>query len=407
MQADSSLPIGQRIKKHRERIGMSQPVLGGLIGKSKEWVKAVENGRLKEPKLPVLVQIAQALGLRDLADLTGDGYAVSVSMFAGERHAALGLVQEALTEFRLTPPDHQTSVGHLAERLRTAWDVRHRSPDHRTQLGILLPDLLRDAQAAARARGDDRRTARKILAGTYQLADFYLAYQPSPELVWLVADRGMSEGIESDDPYVIACSAWAMVQALRDAGRWDEAISLARDAADRIVPYIERDSTADDWRGIVGALEAEIAYVHARTGRHGEAWAAWERADRYADRLGPAYRHVQTSFSRPVMQAHAVTLGVELQRPGEALAAANKFDADEIVSVPRRARHMIEVARAHAERKQSTAVLALLDKSERTASETIRYNGFAKSMIRELQARPPSGMREDVADLARRVGVAA
>jgi hypothetical protein len=36
--------------------------------------------------------------------------------------------------------------------------MRHASPDHRTQLGTLLPDLLRDAQCAAHASaGEDRR----------------------------------------------------------------------------------------------------------------------------------------------------------------------------------------------------------------------------------------------------------
>jgi hypothetical protein len=162
----------------------------------------------------------------------------------------------------------------------------------------------------------------------------------------------------------------------------------------------------DDWRGMLGALEAEIAYVQARRGRHGEAWAHWENADKIARRLGPEYRHVQSSFSISVMSAHAATLGVELRRPGEALRAANGFDADDIASIPRRARHLIEVARAHDQRDERHAVYALLDKSERTAPETIRYNSFAREMLLGLANRPPSGMRDDVRDLIQRVGLA-
>ena len=41
--------VGQRIRHHRERAGMSRPVLGGLVGRSAEWVKAVESGRLLAP----------------------------------------------------------------------------------------------------------------------------------------------------------------------------------------------------------------------------------------------------------------------------------------------------------------------------------------------------------------------
>ncbi|GAB2755210.1 helix-turn-helix domain-containing protein [Amycolatopsis magusensis] len=399
------LPVGKRIYRERDRIGMSRAVLGGLVGKSAEWVKAVENGRLQVPRLPMLLRIADALGLNDLAVLTGNGYAVPVTVFAGERHAALSDVQAALTEYRVTPTDRPPNVAHLAIRLRDAWMVRHSSPDHRTRLGSLLPGLIRDAQMAARTiRGEDRRDARRVLAGVYQLADFYVAYQPAPELVWMVADRALTEGQEADDPYVIAGGAWAMVQALRDSGRWDEAVSLAADAAGQLRPYLE--TGPDDWRGMVGALEAEIAYVHARRGRHGDAWAHWERASEVAQRLGPGYRHMQSSFSQAVVEAHATTLGVELRRTGEALRAADRFDPDSIPSLARRSRHLIEVARAHHQRGEKSAAWALLNRSERTASETIRYNGFAREMLLDLRKRPPSGLREDVHDLCARVGIA-
>lgn len=385
---------------------MSRPVLAGLLGRSSEWLKAVENGRLQPPRLPMLLRIARALDLKDLAELTGNGYAVPVSVFAGEQHSALSDVQAALTDYRLAPPTSPASVRHLEERLRQAWVVRHSSPDHRTQLGALLPDLIKDAQGAARTGGDGRRQARRVLAGVYQLADFYVAYQPAAELVWMVADRALSEGYAADDLYVIACGAWAMTQALRDSGRWEEAIALARTAAEQLTPYLDRDATPDDWRGIHGALYAEVAYVHARRGRHGDAWANWEKAGATARALGPRYRHTQTSFSMPVVAAHATTLGVELRRSGEAVRAAHSFDADLIVSVPRRSRHFIEVARAHFQREESVAALALLDKSVRTAPETIRYNGYARQILHSLMAKPPSGMRADVNDLCERVGLA-
>ncbi|MFD4351056.1 helix-turn-helix domain-containing protein [Nocardia sp. NPDC058518] len=167
-------PIGLRIKRHRERAGISRPVLGDRINRSPDWVKQVENGVLQTPKLPMLLAIADALGLADLAELTGNGHAVSVNLYAGAKHAALGDVQAALTDFRRPLPGRAHNVGHLAERLRLAWEVRHASPDHRTQLGVILPSLIRDAQEAARARGPVRREARRVLAGVYQLVDFFV-----------------------------------------------------------------------------------------------------------------------------------------------------------------------------------------------------------------------------------------
>lgn len=385
---------------------MSRAVLGELVGKSDEWVKAIEKGKQRAPGLPMLLQIADVLGLDDLADLTGNDHAVAVTVFAGERHAALTNVQSALTNFRMSAATRPINLAHLELRLSTAWGIRHSSPDHRTQLGVLLPDLIRDAQIAART-SEDRRTARRVLAGVYQLADFYVAYQPAPELVWLVADRGMEQGYEVDDPYVIACSTWAMVQALRDSGRWEEGIDLALDAIKGLSPYLERDNTPDDWRGISAALDAEIAYIWARRGRYGNAWSAWERADGMASKLGPNYRHVQTSFSQPVMAAHATTLGVELRRSGEALRAANGIDPSAIASLPRRSRHLIEVARAYAQKGEPAAALGMLIKSEETAPETIKYNGYARDILLSLLKTPPSGMRTDVRELSQKVGIRA
>src|SRR6266496_3087129 len=275
---DPALPIGKRIQWYREQRGMSRPVLAGQIGRNPRWLKAIESGQLQAPKLPMLLRIAHALELEDLADLAGDGGTVPVRMFAGERHGALRAVQAALTDYQVTPTGRTPNVHHLALRLDQAWRVRHGSPDHRTQLGALLPDLIRDAQRAARTiTGDERRAARRALSGVYQLADFYVAYQPAPELVWMVADRALTEAREADDPYAMAGGAWAMVQALRDAGRWDEAVTLASDAVRQLQPHLE--GAPDDWRGMVGALEAEIAYVQARRGRAGLAWSHLGRAD--------------------------------------------------------------------------------------------------------------------------------
>ena len=73
------------------------------------------------------------------------------------------------------------NVAHLRVRLDQAWEVRHGSPDHRTAVGAFLPDLVRDAQSMVRTtNGIERRAARRVLAGVYRLANFYVAYQPAP-----------------------------------------------------------------------------------------------------------------------------------------------------------------------------------------------------------------------------------
>lgn len=105
------------------------------------------------------------------------------------------------------------------------------------------------------------------------------------------------------------------------------------------------------------------------------------------------------------MAARAVTLGVELRRPGEALRAADSFDPAAIPSLARRGRYLIEVACAHHQRGEGAVAWAMLNRSERTAPETIKYNGYAREMPLSLRDRPPSGLRDDVRDLCERVGL--
>ena len=405
--ATVDLSTGERIKRIRTRAGMSRAVLGGLVGRSAEWVKAVETNRLLTPRLPMLLKLAQALAVEDLAVLTGNGVAVPVESFTGHAHAALDSVRLALTDYRLMGTDvRPIDAPHLKMRLLQAWKVRHSTPDHRTAVGSILPGLIRDAQYAVKqTHGDERRAARKVLSGVYQLADFYVAYQPAPELVWLVADRAITEAQEADDPYLIAGGAWALTQALRDAGRWDEAVAVSQDGAQQLEPWLDREDVPDDWRGMWGALAFETGYVHARRGKYGQAWSYWEEANAIAQRLGPTYRHTQSSFSQSVMQAHGVTLDVELRRAGEATKRGRKLDANSIVSIARRSRHLVEVARAHHQQADFVATYAHLLSATNTAPDTVRFNGYVREMMRTMVARPPTGMSAEVRQLAGRIGI--
>jgi hypothetical protein len=74
---------------------MSQAVVGGLIGKSTSWVKAVESGQIQQPKLPTLFALVEVLRLSGLAQLTG-GQSTPAIAFRGPGHAALPAVREAI-----------------------------------------------------------------------------------------------------------------------------------------------------------------------------------------------------------------------------------------------------------------------------------------------------------------------
>jgi len=77
--------FGKRVQAIRERNGMTRATLGGLVGRSAEWVKSIEKGRLQMPRLDMLTQLAAALGC-DLAELVGGKHPIIVAPYVKEAH---------------------------------------------------------------------------------------------------------------------------------------------------------------------------------------------------------------------------------------------------------------------------------------------------------------------------------
>jgi hypothetical protein len=66
---------------------------------------------------------------------------------------------------------------------------------------------------------------------------------------------------------------------------------------------------------------------------------------------------------------------------------------------------LIEVARAHEQQGDRASTLTVLDRAERTAPETVQFNGRAKQMTHALLDQPPAGESAAVRDLAGRIGI--
>ncbi|MFI1371364.1 helix-turn-helix domain-containing protein [Streptomyces longwoodensis] len=389
------LVFGQRLQILRTRKGLTREQLGGLVGRSGSWVKGVETGRLKTPRLEVVLRLAEILRVRDLSDLTGD-QSVHVSLFTGPGHPRLAAVKAAVDAFPLGARREAPPAAHLRARLARAWTARHSAPNHRDVIGALLPDLIRDAQAAVRQAetGEDRRTAHAVLAEVYSLSQFFVAYQPDAALLWRVAERGLIAAQESEDPHAIGVAAWLAAQAHRDTGpsHYDAADEVTMQTLGYLEPLLP--DASDEVLAIAGALTFEAGYTAARRGETGTAWRYWDRAHEMAARLPGAYYHPVTSFSQAIMGAHAVTIAVELHQGGESVRQAAAADAVTIPSRPRRARHRIEEARGYQLDGQPDVALATLAQAYEAAPETIRYNGYAKRIVlEETEAKSPARRR--------------
>lgn len=399
--------FGERVKLHRTRLGMSRPTLGELVGRSAAWVKDIEDGTLGTPRPALLLPLARALRITNLAVLVSE-MKVSISEMVRPGHEALPAIRSAMTCYRLRPPVEQDtiSLGTLRSRVDSAWRTWHRSPMQRTETGRLLPDLIVDVQAAvAVLDGEDRREANRILATLYPLVQLWLAHLPSPEMYWLAVDRGMAAAQAADDPATLATAAWCATLPLRSVERGEESLAIVTEAVDLLRPHLE-DADAD-LAAVYGMLHLSAAITHARMGSHGEAMAAWDRAHDVARRLGEGYAHPWMVFGRANVDLYSVAVEVDVGRPGDALARAERMDVSALPSVERRSRYYIDTARSLHRRGEDLGAVHMLLRAETESPEAMRYAPPVRGMVVDLVRGRSRLIREDVVGLADRLGIAA
>src|SRR5690606_7304135 len=221
-------------------------------------------------------------------------------------------------------------------------------------------------------------------------------FQPVPNLVMLAADRAMTAAQDADDPRAMAAAAWYVNHVHRDAGEAEEVrVQLAHDTARLLDP--ERD------RAEYGLLYLAIALSHAKVGREGDAWRAWDVAEQAARGV----EHPWLKFGPGMVHAYQVTMLADLQKPGEAVRRADALDFAALGSMTRRAFHTIETARAFYAQREYVAAVALLRRANEIAPETTRHNLFARFAVTELANSGGATVRDDAERLATALGVTA
>ena len=365
---------GERIQILRERRGLSRPVLAGLVGMSASWLKGIERGTRLPPRLPLLVKLAEALAVGDVAVLAGTDMdlggaaSVPVSSFARIPHDAVPAIREAVRDPLLTVPAGPVDVAALAARTADAWLLWHQSPQHRTDVGRILPRLVTDARIAARAEAADRRAASAVLADVYALVQHEVVWASEAELTWTAADRAMSAAQDADTPAALAGAAWTLGMVQRSAGDTDGALTLAAGSgrAARTAPGKRRR------RDCAGCTARSSSTPRPRRPGPGARVTPGGTGTRPAPPPNGCrrYHHPWTMFGAANVKLHAVSISADLSRSAEARNHAEDIDPEEIPSRERRAVSGVEIARSYYQRRDYPAVLHWLER--RTRPQPIR-----------------------------------
>lgn len=397
---DYQQALGRKIAAERKRRGLSQPELARVIGRSVAWVSQVERGVRRIDRMSVLETLAAALEV-PLAELAAEAPVVAAVAEESPAAGELRLVLSGVHSLRaMLNGHHSPALAELSGRVARAWELTHGS--RYADLTDLLRALIPDLETAARALPDaDRPAAYELMSAAYQACSAALDKLGEPEAAWIAADRSMTAAERSGKPLLVAAGAFRLVFVFMSARHYGQAEETARTAADALWPLA--DEGQPEAMSMWGALTLQRAMVAARTGHADDAYSCLDRARDIARRVGPGRNDFNTEFGPANVSLYEIAVAVELGDAGRALRAADTADTSGL-SAERRARMLIDVARAHAQRRQVDAAVTALRQAEDITPEQIRGHYLVRQIVADLvtmQSPPSPALRE----LSARLGV--
>ncbi|MCW2890386.1 MAG: transcriptional regulator, family [Streptosporangiaceae bacterium] len=391
--------LGRRIAQERKRRGLSQPELARLVDRSVAWVSQVERGVRKVDRMSVLEKVAEVLEL-PLSELAAEAPMVAAASEEIPGTAGLRLVLSGAHSLRAmlhTAPVPPTAE--IAVRVDKAWELAHES--RYVELADLLRGLVPALETAVRSAEEERRPELfELLAATYQACSAALAKLEEPEAAWIAADRAIVAAERAGDPLMMAAGAFRLGFVFLGARHFDQVEETARTATEAL--WFLAEDGKPEAMSLWGGLTLQRAVAASQINDANVAYGHLARAREVAARLGDGRNDYNTEFGPANVALHEIAVAVELGDAGQALRVASSVDASAL-SAERRARMLIDLARAHAQRRQVDEAVSTLLEAETIAPEQIRNHRIVRQLVSDLLTmhEPP---RADLRELADRVG---
>ena len=398
--------IGERIAYHRKRLGLSQVEFAGLVGRSESWVSQVERGVRPVDRMSVLQKVADVLSV-SVAELRGDDEAPDLD----ERPEAFDTIRLALTghpaigsvlgTVKLTAPARQMDV--LRRQHGDVWELVHGS--RYAELAPILAALIPGLETATRTADSEevRNEARELLGDTYQATAAMMVKIGETDAAWIAADRAGFCAETAGSPMAVAASMFRMAHVFLALGQIDQAHHVAASTAEALEPKVTTQAEPEVL-SLYGALHLVLAVAAARDNKRAEAREHLEIARKIADQLDQDRDDYGTEFGPTNVAIHAVSIAVELGDAGQAIELGHQVNPASL-SPERQARYLLDLAQAHAMRRQIGEALHALQEAERIAPEETRVHYVGRAVTRELLQLSGLRPRPELRDLAERFGV--
>lgn len=393
------------------RRGLTRKIFADRLGKSVSWVDKIKRGDRQLDRISVLKQIAGVLDIPLVALIDPerahqlqrcpDEHEIDAIRTALRRYDAITNVFRPNGDV-LPEPD----LTRLEGTVRYGWMAFQAS--NYQAIGALLPDLIRDCQAAAwQLDGDGERAARAWLAWTYQLTAATVFKLGDPHLGWVAADRSIQLAEQTEDLTLIGSAARRVAHALSATAQGGDAVDLVRSAADRLSPHLSTAGPA--FVSAYGMLLLKGSIAAAKLYQAADVRDMQAEALRLATGLGDGHNEHWSSFGVTNARIHQVSALADMQSGGRVIEAAAMIPQSDLLKLPkeRRAAHALDITFGYLQwGKRDDATNTLLD-ADQFAPEEVRCRSITKQLITDLMHSYPrtGSVPVGLTKLARATGV--
>lgn len=364
--------IGLRVARWRDLAGMTQQELADRVGKTREYISLIENGRRAVTKRSLLIDLAGALGV-PVTDLlaepdlpqTGDDLVI---------HRAVAAVRIALDDDDESEPVHPDALDRDADDL-----IRSRMACDYPAIARLLPLVVRQARRAIVASRSDeaRRVARTALVRGCVFGAYAMKTATHFDLATRLAERAHATAVELGEPEYGAAAHMALAQTAMATGIRRRALTYAVDGAE-LVRGLD-DDAARMW---YGELQLQAALCSASLGRADDAEAHLAEADAAARTVVGNPWHLEFTVDNVAIWRMGVAL--ENGQPERAPEYTRHINPDTIRTPQRRARLHMDRGRGHYAAGNTAAAVRSFHAAHDTAPPEVQRRGSVREIVSQM-----------------------